>query len=285
MVEKLGVNASGPIYDWFPQVNSSNAVQNMSQYLAEPITLFISPYKAPSNPGLSVYWTLPIEFIFSYVVFILALAVSGIKNNRWVFFSIIILFDWLNALNSWLSPFAVGLWIAFVAQTGYYDRISQGIQGYIIRFLLFALGLTGVLFQAMNASKTQEFFNSFTFNAQGVITSHPNAEYFQMMPLNLLVGTCLMLLLETSSWMRFLFGNPIMHFFGKISFGVYLLHPTLLVSFGSWLVATYFDPAKGLSQDTSIAIVFLSFYAILIPFAWAFYHIADNRNSTCTLRS
>lgn len=120
------VNATtGPVYEWFPLLTDANRIQNVSQFLAEPITLYISPYKVPANPGLSVYWTLPIEFIFSYIVFIMAMAGSAITHQKWIFYLVIIFFDWLNSLNSWLSPFAMGLWIAEVAQTGFYKRIEK----------------------------------------------------------------------------------------------------------------------------------------------------------------
>ena len=266
---------SGPVYEWFPPISDSLRLKNVSQFLTEPITLYLSPYNAPVNPGLSVYWTLPVEFIYSYVIFLLALTTSAITHQKWLFYSVIILIDWLNSMNSWLSPFAVGLWIAEVAQTGFYTRIEKGLKGYIVRGVLFSIGFTCVLLDAFRGKETQNWFNTFTFDNNGIVQNHDLPAYDQMLPLTLVSGACLMLLLETSSWFRFMFGNPIMEFFGKISFGVYLLHPIIVVSFGSWLVAKYFDPAAGYSSSAATAIVFLALFAAVIPCSWIFFYVAD----------
>jgi peptidoglycan/LPS O-acetylase OafA/YrhL len=62
---------------------------------------------------------------------------------------------------------------------------------------------------------------------------------------------------------------------GKISFGVYLLHPLIIPSFGALMAGIVFDPARGVNIKLAETIVMAWTITLTTLISWLFFYIAD----------
>lgn len=206
---------------------------------------------------------------------------STMKHQKYLFYFILITFNFFNFFNSWMSPFILGLSIAEAANDGYFIRLQNSYRGYIVKFLLLSTGVTAIAINYFvllepGYSILDLWFNSYTFGTNA--GAHAKPEYNQLSAPDLIIGGCLMLLVELSSSLRFIFGFPPIYFLGKVSFGVYLIHPIIATSFSSYMISKSFDPSAGLSYDHAVFQVMISLFAVLLPISWVFYKVADKNS-------
>jgi peptidoglycan/LPS O-acetylase OafA/YrhL len=247
-----------------------------SQIFSKTLQLFLAPYQLPPSPIMHVYWTLPIEFVNSYIVYIVALIGSYLKKKKWILYSSILFISWINCLNnSWTAPFISGLIIAEMAQDGIFKSIEDTPKENYVKYGLLITIVACILCQVVRNEKEQSFVLLYLSN---FVLANKNLHYPRFNQLNLLyliLASCLICLFELSPLYRKIFNAKILQFFGKISFGVYLLHPLIIPSIGSAIAVLLFNPTTQINTNFASITTKISIVVITIACSYVFYYIAD----------
>jgi peptidoglycan/LPS O-acetylase OafA/YrhL len=197
------------------------------------------------------------------------------KNSKWTFYAVIIAVNCFNNLHSWISPFIIGLVIAEMAQLGIFQKIEGTTKGFVLKIALIAVGLLFFVadYWFINGNGDSVFLVGF---------SHVSMDDRQRLPrydevnINyLVVGTCLIAYLELSAGLRWFFGSPPFAFLGRISFGMYLLHPLVIPSVGSLIAYYIFNPAFELDRDLASCLTVIMILICSSIASWVFYYVAD----------
>lgn len=203
--------------------------------------------------------TLPIEFIFSYVIFVLVLAASTLKHNKYLLVNIGGYFtQWSSCSTGW-TPSIPGYLLLPPDYLLLRSHRLVSLRG------LARDGLDTLFVVSCLPSEWRVFFSRPSI--RGLLREDLR---HSLSRLRALLGRILMR--STFRWCRWICwlglvwccfwkllvgcdGALETHLctfwvywssdLGRISFGVYLLHPTIVVSFGSYLVAHYIGPNSG----------------------------------------
>jgi peptidoglycan/LPS O-acetylase OafA/YrhL len=199
-----------------------------------------------------------------------------IPHQKWLLYTVLILVNVLNNIKSWTAPFLVGLGIAELSVNGKLTNYHQGKTGLVTKsiFIFLILFLMTIdfwdLYKNESYSNLMKFLSYFTIGSQDIPTG------IQMSLVDLVVATLFLLLVEISSFLRKFFGSRPFRFLGKISFGLYLLHPVVYTSFTTLVFVQVFDPASGIPVDWGKMILIVSSLLVLFPLSYMFYYIADD---------
>lgn len=197
------------------------------------------------------------------------------KNSKWTFYAVIILVNCFNNLHSWIAPFIIGFVIAEMTQLGIFMKLEATTKGLLLKILLIAIGLLFFIadYWFINSDGQSVFLVEFSHVS---INDGPRLPRYDEININyLMIATCLIAYLELSPGLRWFFGSPPFAFLGKISFGMYLLHPLVIPSAGSLIASYLFNPELGLHRDIASFLTVLSILLCSSVASWIFYYIAD----------
>lgn len=259
-------------FDWFHlRVETVPTIYDSFQ---TALLLFIPNYSDPPFAPVTVYWTLPLEFVNSYIVYMVALVANGI-NQKLLLYFVIFSVNVLNNLNSWTAPFIIGLFLAELSVSGLFQGCSKGLFGLFIKIALAFVGFTvwyldfWDLVPGKQHSKMAENFSYLTITNRRI----PNLK--QLNVADLIVASCLLIVAEMSDYVRGFFGSKPFIFLGKISFGMYLMHPFVLITSSAYLLEILLASKYDFSLYQIKLALIAATLIVVIPLSWLFYYIAD----------
>lgn len=121
-----------------------------SELLVAPIRLLLPPFIMPAQPVHMTPWTLPMEFLNSYVVYVVVLIAFHLKRRKWLLYSVLISFAMVNFRNCFTAPFIIGLYIAELSHTGIFRAYAAGATGFVIKMALISAATIGIFGSAPN---------------------------------------------------------------------------------------------------------------------------------------
>lgn len=175
-----------------------------------------------------VLWTMQIELIGSFLVF-LFLALFGKYKYRWFFYLFVLIFVW----NQFLSPFIIGIIICDLYTSSFGERLMQLIsKPSTITFLILTVIIGGSVpafsGDIVNLKYTQIF------------SPYISAELSPLVWHNLAAVAVLLLALGCKSAQSILGSKPLVYI-GKISFALYLLHYFVYATVTSYVFIQIYD--------------------------------------------
>ncbi len=219
---------------------------------------FFLPAELPPYPG-KVIWTIPFEYSGSFFVYtISAILITLPKSKRVPYFSMYVLYlTFANTLN---APFALGLLFALLRSQNALPlptrrlKLSLWTMFILLNFSYDPWMGDNVLLPTYCTLFVRWFQNNFSL---------PGSDLFK---LDLyLAGAAFLLLVELDEELQDFFSGPFPKFLGRVSFGLYLIHPHLLgmVVGKSYLVIDNFFPF--MLSGTSYYCFLLLMFVIYIP--------------------
>jgi len=183
-----------------------NVVPDFSDMLKEGT--FTSLFIGGTLKYNSVLWTMSIEFLDSIIVFAI-LALFGTTRNRfWIYALLIIIFH-----TGYLAAFIIGLALC----DHYHSRQKKNLPGYLLILIFIA---------AFYFGSYQDIGKNTIWNRLDWLTNIDRSYPF-------IIGASLFVFGAINSpWIQGVFNSKPIQFLGKISFSLYLLHLSILGSFG-----------------------------------------------------
>jgi peptidoglycan/LPS O-acetylase OafA/YrhL len=169
----------------------------------------------------------------------------------------------------------VGLLIAEMTQDGVFQKLEAS-ESVGVKFRLAYVFFMAIIAHIYRNDQDQSYFLIFLSNISFSTKRADKYPMFNELNLNyLIIGTCLITYFELSPGMRLFFESKPLEILGKISFGVYLLHPLVIPSFGSLVAAYMFNPEYGINANfasivTKFAIAWFTFVS-----SFQFYLFVD----------
>jgi len=223
----------------------------------------------------TIQWTMQIEFIASILIYFLAFLItrSFIYRYRIVLYAFLIFIlpiVWLSSHGSvprpvqYLQPFVFGLLLSDLDANGFLNFIHS-IKRHWSMLIKTVLILLTIYFGSYPV------FNTDVVNGSGTLWS-PFGWMFGWFWISF-GGFCLLLLSMISKTIQYFLSTKIVHFLGKISFGIYLIHYIILcimdMSFIQWL-------APHLGRDLAVIIGLIGFaLPSIVLLSYGFYLFVD----------
>ncbi|CAF4627340.1 unnamed protein product, partial [Rotaria sp. Silwood2] len=223
----------------------------------------------------TIQWTMQVEFICSILIYFLAFLItrSFIYRYRIVFYAVLLLIlplVWIASHGSilrpvqYIQPFAFGLLLSDLDGGGYLNFFHT-IKMHWSILIQFCLILLTIYFGSYPV------FNTDVVDGSGTLWS-PFGWMFGWFWISF-GGFCLLLLSMISKKIQYFLSIKIIHFLGKISFGIYLTHYIILcivdVSFIQWT-------APHIGRDLAVIIGLIIFaLPIILSVSYAFYLFVD----------
>ena len=154
------------------------------------------------------FWTMSIEILGSLIVFINIFIFSTIRKPIIVLAAQLLFFIWMD---SWYSLFIVGMLLGYLRSINVIEKIES--KKYLVGIV------TVVLISIVLLNKLYTIF---------FITSNFFA-YF-------LKASSIVIIIYCTPMLKLFFKSKVSLFFGEISFPLYAIHFSVLVSFTSWLI-------------------------------------------------
>ncbi|SFB27108.1 Peptidoglycan/LPS O-acetylase OafA/YrhL, contains acyltransferase and SGNH-hydrolase domains [Collimonas sp. OK607] len=182
------------------------------------------------NPFL---WTMSIELVGSLLVFLYLYLSTRLKNPIKILYAVII---FLVIAQSFYCLFFIGVLFAQYRANGVFNRLrASGIW----RFAAIALLIAIVIIYTF--SKRQPYF-------------------WQYININVVTSAALVFCFYTSDWAIGFFSSKLSHFLGEISFPLYLVHFSVIISLTSFLTIK-FSELGTLDTPHIFLIIFVSIAA------------------------
>lgn len=159
-------------------------------------------------------WTISFEIFGSFLIFSL-LGIFGSSKNRILFYSLVMIF----LFNTNYSFFVFGLILSDLWAN---EKINHINSKYLLSILIFLSALFITYPYPRNGVHVGGIYNIITFSKDWSC----NYSIYTKIGSFLFFVTIL-----SSNSLKKLFGSNIPLFFGKISFPIYLIHPSILISF------------------------------------------------------
>ncbi|KAI9011441.1 acyltransferase family-domain-containing protein [Gaertneriomyces semiglobifer] len=282
----LNLNFYHPVYDAASKLPSWDRAKRMvdglqprtfKQSLANSVTLFVDGGQKLNS---SLYphapqWTIPLELAGSYFIYVIALLmISYPKHQHFVYFALTFWFFWIK---HWFANFMVGMWIASLAQAGVFTRIANLRFGRLLIWLLRCILAIVFMSTIYNPKKLRDWTIEWGFSAGKAQVPNDNENINNFVINYFYAGTSLILLLEITPFLQRIFEIRPVRFLGSVSFGTYLLHPIIYLSFGSVMVSAVFGGSalESWSHGLKMFIVWLSTWAMIILVSFVFWKTFD----------
>lgn len=226
---------------------------NLLVMLKESLFHTFFTYGSQYNP---VLWTMTYELFGSFMIFVF-LIVCGRHRIRYAVYAILICLF----IDSYYLGFVLGMLISDVKNSGR-DRLAFIYQSWI-RLLLLCAGI---------------YLGSYPYVApQGTIYSilQRGASNFDFFVFYHVIGSFLILtVLLHSSRMQSIFSHRFFAYLGKISFSLYLVHFTIICSFGSYV---FLHLSPFLNYGPRVLLTTILTFAVIAAVAHWFYRLVDAR--------
>jgi peptidoglycan/LPS O-acetylase OafA/YrhL len=223
----------------------------------------------------TIQWTMQIEFICSILIYVLAFLITRPFIHRYrmvlhAFLNLILPIVWLATHGQiprpvqYIQPFMFGLLLSDLDASGFLNFVHS------IKIYWSLLIKLGLIFLTIYFG-SYPVFNTDVVNGSGTLWS-PFGWMFGWFWISF-GGFCLILLSILSKNFQYFLSTKIIHFLGKISFGIYLTHYIILcivdVSFIKWT-------APHLGRDVAVLMGLLIFaLPITLLISYAFYLFVD----------
>ncbi|KAJ3415235.1 hypothetical protein HDV05_005375 [Chytridiales sp. JEL 0842] len=195
--------------------------------VTQPLIMYING-TAPQYP-LNMQWTLPHELVNAYAIFLCAVIAVLYKRRQWVLLIPVCITAYLYQV--WLAAFLLGFfmsqYMSYMKKWNIYYRHLAG------------LGFLGIII--LNTTWGEASFNKInneiTINQDGgigyILDKYPL--FWQFDPRGIFNAWALVHMVELMEILQWAFTRKPIMFLGRVSYGVYLVHPIVLASFRSWL--------------------------------------------------
>lgn len=225
---------------------------------------------APGDTGVldGVVWTIPIEYVGSNFVYVIAIICHGLKSNfKYGFLAFISFFAWWNA--SYNFVFAAGFAVCCLQKDGYFEKCHKSRYFYPLQVLLFSLCiLFWFLIKLLTANNF--FLDSYSFvvfeGILGKLAGTSTSWYDPMTSLSIASIILLVMVEMNPALQRGLSTEPFV-FLGRISFSFYLYHLliiyTVITRFWKLLHMTF-----GVPFEMAFVCSFGLFLVISIPISY-----------------
>ncbi|TPX68941.1 hypothetical protein SpCBS45565_g02770 [Spizellomyces sp. 'palustris'] len=250
----------------FEEPTLSNAILNT-------LTLFVPGGRSVNYPH-APQWTIGIELQGSFLVFIVALITQSYFRHRWVIYAVLVF--WFFWTETWFADFMVGLWLADLAQSGFFGRIQSSRLIWPFRLALVFLTLITMVQFPKLSDKLSEWSAGWSFDTgKAAIGRDSQPPWYQFHINYFYSSTCFALLLEVTPLLQRVFEISPIKFLGRVSFGMYLLHPVVFLTFGSIMVSIIFRGLPGRPWWLKVGLVYCSTFAMILVVSWLFYKTFD----------
>lgn len=253
------------------------------EYLNTGFSLFFTVDPMTTNRGLAflppagLSWFIPVVFqqSFTLYVFSVLLPFSTLKVKLWAFAVFIVVTYWLG---TWAWYSLTGLEIAEMALVylpllpaagiPLNRKASMHLPAWIVPSGFLALGVTlKYLWASIPERRNDEYIyhadmvtGTLNRNLDPATTPYPRVDDY-------LLATGAMVLLELSPRVQRAFDNPLLRYFARISFTLYLTAGTVCLSLGSYLYF-YLTEQKGwTSEQNVLAVLFFACVPLSIAVA------------------
>jgi peptidoglycan/LPS O-acetylase OafA/YrhL len=154
------------------------------------------------------FWTMSIELIGSFIVFINIFIFSTIKKPIIVLVAQLLFFIWVD---SWYSLFILGMLLGYFRSSGVIEKIeSKKYLSAIIIIVFFSIILLNKLYNNLFGSN---YFFTYFLKASGIV-----------------------IIIYCTPILKSFFKSKVSLFLGDISFPLYAIHFSVLISFTSWFI-------------------------------------------------
>ncbi|KAJ3407951.1 hypothetical protein HDV05_005222 [Chytridiales sp. JEL 0842] len=239
--------------------------------ITQPITLYMNG-TAPQYP-INMHWTLVHELINAYAIFLCAAIAVLYKSRQWAILLPVCIVAYL--FQVWLAAFMMGF---FMSQYMYYMKKWNIIYRHIFAAVCIVLI---VLNTAAGDDPWNRANNQITVNQDGgmgyILDKYPL--FFQFDPRGIWNAFLLVHVIELMELCQWFFTRKPVLFLGRVSYGVYLVHPIILASFRSWLFCVLTpadrDPRDVVLPFATAMQVFFGSLAVTIVGAYCLHKTAD----------
>ena len=174
----------------------------------------------PFTPGLnfqrsSMLWTVTWSYFGSLFVYTMFIITSFLPSSRVVVYLVAGYFSW--ATYTYNLVFLVGLAICDFCHTQTFAKIRASRYNIVMQLTLLLIALLVLWVQPLNTALQTAF--SFVQHLK---------ERDELTGPNILASACLILALELNSLVQSVMGIPAFHMLGRISIGMFTLHPSFL---------------------------------------------------------
>lgn len=201
-----------------------------------------------------VLWTMYYEFYGSFLVIAFALMFGKLKN-RWIVYVILVLLTF----DSNFLPFVFGLMLS-----DGYNAKKQIIQRYINKYINMIFIILGVFLAsyppAMSVENTMYAFMKLNYVENSSYFYHSIGAFF------------IMFAILNSNMLKRVFSTNVFHFWGSISFSVYITHFLILNSISSYL---FIRLSPFLRYYQVFFIVLITSMSIIICISYYVYKYVD----------
>ncbi len=185
------------------------------------------------------FWTMSVELLGSVIVFINIFIFPTIKKPG-IILTVQLLF--FLCMNSWYSLFIAGMLLGYLRSIGVIERIEN--KKYLSAIII--LSFTGLFF-------LNKLYNNF----------FPANEFFTYF----IKASAIVIIIYCTPFLKLFFKSKLSIFLGEISFPLYAIHFTVLVSFTSWLILK----AQEHGTLNNPKILWIPFCSILLCIVIAFF--------------
>ena len=210
-----------------------NFEPSIASYLRYVLIEVYSPakvYGAPVTQYNPMLWTMPVELAGSVLILLVWYLAAGLKRARHVLAVVSLL---LAALGSYYALFFVGMLFSVFRQSGTLDRLRKHSAWQVAAPALFLMSIFG----------------------HGMLENQAGVRH-----LTILSAAVTVFCAYTSNPLLWIFRSAPSRFLGHISFPLYLIHLSVIVSFTSWWIVK----AGTVSPSTAILICFGSIAVTLV---------------------